>query len=294
MAIELGKVKSQHYVPRMFLRNFAIQEGEEYFIWVFDKEKDHIFRANIKNIASENEFYNRVSEEQDTEKGLSVLEGKTAPILQKLIERKNLEVLSEDDKKKISQFVAYQMIRTKEHREELKDTVNQFHKKFDGEMCERLKSEVEDLMQKDSMRNFHNSFLKSAEIYKNIMLNMKWILILNKTGLPLWTSDNPVTLFNSIDNPYRGNLGLTSEGIEIHFSVAPNIYLLICDPVSFKLEPNKKATRDYRSIIREKCLQVNQSTRFLFSPDDKFDFAKTMIKRNPKLKDPDRERVHIN
>jgi hypothetical protein len=123
---------------------------------------------------------------------------------------------------------------------------------------------------------------------------MKWILIENKSKFPFWTSDNPVTKYNSINHYPYGNLGLTKIGIEIHFPINPKLCLIICDPISFKSEPNKKMTKDYRNIIRERDLQVRDSTRFVFSNENNFNFAKMMLKEKPSLGDPNRKRVKVN
>lgn len=53
-------VKRQHYVPRTYLKRFARQNGQEYFISALPNlatEKDKIFEVNIKNIALEKDFY---------------------------------------------------------------------------------------------------------------------------------------------------------------------------------------------------------------------------------------------
>ena len=48
---------NQHYVPRVYLKNFATQVGKEFFINVFDKIENRYFKANIKKICSETDFY---------------------------------------------------------------------------------------------------------------------------------------------------------------------------------------------------------------------------------------------
>ncbi|WP_035567544.1 DUF4238 domain-containing protein [Hymenobacter sp. IS2118] len=48
---------NQHYVPRVYLRNFATKVGKEFFIDVFDKTENRYFKANIKKVCSETDFY---------------------------------------------------------------------------------------------------------------------------------------------------------------------------------------------------------------------------------------------
>ena len=63
-------VKRQHYVPRTYLKRFARQDGQEYFISALPNsatEKNKIFEVNIKNIELEKDFYT-LHGETDTQK----------------------------------------------------------------------------------------------------------------------------------------------------------------------------------------------------------------------------------
>ncbi|MBU2577150.1 MAG: DUF4238 domain-containing protein [Nanoarchaeota archaeon] len=288
------KVRLQHYVPRVYLRNFSNYNGKKYYIWVFDKETEEIFQTNIENIAFEEEFYDTVDEEQIAEKTLCNIESRFGGAITNLINSKDLAKISSEDLDSIAEFIAVQMIRTKETRISVKQTSKQFLEKFEGHLSEKLRLEAEKSMEKSSLRKGHKRMiLENKEMFKRIIKEMKWILISNKLKTPFWSSDDPVAKHNSIDHFPYGNLGLTSTGIEVHFPLTPNLCLTICDPILFKKESSKKNTRDYRNIIRERDLQVRYSTRFIFSNENKFDFAKTMLKEDPSLKDPDRKRVTI-
>lgn len=48
---------NQHYVPRVYLKNFAIKKKKEYFVDVYDKTDDRTFNTNIKNICGELDLY---------------------------------------------------------------------------------------------------------------------------------------------------------------------------------------------------------------------------------------------
>jgi hypothetical protein len=47
----------QHFVPKVYLKNFAVQIREDYFIDVYDKNENRFFNTNIKNICSEKDLY---------------------------------------------------------------------------------------------------------------------------------------------------------------------------------------------------------------------------------------------
>lgn len=48
---------NQHYVPRVYLKNFSYQKGENFFVDVYDKEKNRYFQTNIKKICAETDLY---------------------------------------------------------------------------------------------------------------------------------------------------------------------------------------------------------------------------------------------
>ena len=289
-----NKVRLQHYVPRVYLKNFSNSKGNRNYIWVFDKKTDNIFQTNVKDIAFEEEFYDKIEEDQVTEKSLREIENKFDKAIKTLIDKKDMAGLSDDDFENLLDFIVVQMLRTKESRIEFEQAAQQFLDKYDKELSDKLRKEVHETLEKDSLRKMHKQLIGEKEIFKDIIRKMKWILIINKSIFPFWTSDNPVVKYNSINHFPCGNLGLTSLGIEIHFPINPKLKLLICDPISFQLEPNRKVTKDYRHIIRERDLQVRNSTRFIFSKDRNFDFAKTMLKENPILGDLNRKRVIVN
>lgn len=48
---------NQHFVPRLYLKQFSIKNGKEYFVDVYDKKEKCSFKANIKKICAENDLY---------------------------------------------------------------------------------------------------------------------------------------------------------------------------------------------------------------------------------------------
>lgn len=289
-----NKVKIQHYVPRVYLKNFSKFNGKEYYLWVFDKQTEKIFQTKIQDIAFEKEFYDKVEEDQNTERSLREIESKYDEAISDLIETKSVQGLTKNHFEDLLDFVTVQMLRTKETRIEFEQAAQQFLDKYDKDLSDKLRKEVHETLEDDSLRKMHKDMIAEKETFKEIIRKMKWMLVVNKTQFLFWTSDSPVVKYNSIAPFPYGNLGLTSTGIEIHFPITPKLNLLILDPVSFGSEPSKKVARDYRNIIRERDLQVRDSTRFVFSLDNNFNFAKSMLKENPALKDPGRKRVKVN
>src|SRR3989344_5712477 len=121
-----NKVKMQHYVPKVYLKNFSISGKNGNYIWVFDKETDKIFQTNVKDIAVEKEYYNKIEEDQTTEKNLREIENKYDLAISSLIDKKEMAGLSENNFESLLDFIVVQMSRTKESRIEFEQAVQQF------------------------------------------------------------------------------------------------------------------------------------------------------------------------
>jgi len=55
----------QHYVPRVYLKNFATKKGKEYFVNVYRKKTKENFKSNIKNICGEKNLYTLNEDDED-------------------------------------------------------------------------------------------------------------------------------------------------------------------------------------------------------------------------------------
>ena len=248
------------------------------------------------NIACEHLFYDTEEDfDQKTEKNLARIEGIFNESLSNLIRYKDVSKISVKDRYVLSLFIAVQYIRTKEKREMLKDSINQLAEKLSKEkLSPKLGKEIKEAQTKESIKKMHVGLLKDTPELAEIIFQMKWILIINGTQTPFWTSDNPVALHNEVNHGPRGNLGLKCIGIELHLPLTPRLLLLICDPIAFSKEPAKKMLRDFRYIIREQSYQIYSSTRFVFSDKPHFYFAKKVVNESPRHKDPNRKRVAIS
>src|SRR3569623_2659720 len=116
-------VKTQHYVPRFYLRHFANDKGQ---CWAYHKDSGKVFPTSVENIASENYFYDdrKLDEitgiDQFVEKYLGALETNFSPFLKELLEdidQWKIKKIDQDIRNKLCEFIVFQIIRTKEHRE---------------------------------------------------------------------------------------------------------------------------------------------------------------------------------
>ena len=131
----------------------------------------------------------------------------------------------------------------------------------------------------------HLDTIKDYKKFAVLFYNMKFDVYENHTSIPFWTSDNPITKQNELDQHVLGNLGITNSGIEIHLPLSPKIHVWAIDPVSFGWIPNTHDVYDKQNIIRENFLQLKFSSRFIYSNTSRFHLIKSMLKDNPYYKE---------
>jgi hypothetical protein len=285
-------VKTQHYVPRVYLRNFA--NPEEGNLFCLDKTDLKQFEVNIKNIGCEKWFYSDKGEDQRLEKTLSALEGNFAEVYEKLSSCHTLYGLKWEDKKIIACFVAVQDVRTREFRETVKGYGQEIKTWLsDKTLSKELEEQLKAIGTEEQGREIQNDLLTDAlgmGKVPRIILGMKWILFENRTKIPLWSSDHPVNKHNPIDQTPLGNMGFLSQGIQVFFPLSPTLGMIFCDPVEYCLLPDKMtAIKDYIMLWND--LQVRFSTRHVFSSTGDFSFALKRLRESPELRELDRKRV---
>jgi len=278
--------KLEHYVPRFYLNNFySVKRGSEYSIYCFDKLEEKFFLRNTKSIGCQKYFYD-TDANQMVENVLSKLDEKFAVAYKKLLDAKNLDELSIDEKTVMAYFIANQFLRTPECRRRFESILIRYRLYAKVEKKKILAKKLEKLIEED--KKIKEMQIKGLEgyvpIYADKLLKMKWALIKNKTSIPFWTSDNPVNNYNSTFPFPFGNYGIDCSGIEIYFPLNVEKNLTIKDPVMFKDLPEVLDYKNKNEVEFQNKLQVYWSTRYLFSNDNDFRFAKKTLKEYPLMK----------
>src|SRR5438552_1091545 len=290
------KAKIEHYVPRFYLSNFSIFQAKKHLLNCFDKVQGKSFRVDIANIAAERRFYDEASDvNQSVEKTLGNYESVFNAAYERLLKFKNFRVLKKAERNAIIFFIASQEVRTREFRESLKDSITQLSKHLSREnLSEDFRKQMKEAQTDESVKSLQVDILREqVPTYAAIMAKMKWVIMENRTSSPLWTSDHPVNRVNFIDHSPYGSLGLLKTGIQIHFPLNSTLVLCLCDPVTFRHFPDRLEIADPQNVVFQNSLQVNQSTRHVFSVDDNFALAERMIKDNPELRRVDRKRHDV-
>jgi len=302
----MSKVKVQHYVPQFYLHYFTDAGGQ---VHVFDKTGGNVFSSNPKNIAGEGYFYDSKNDkagEQFLETLFADLETNFAPLLASYIagiRSGALEVMDEAMKGMLSKYLTLQILRTNETREHnfqllsvLKNSILESGW-LDEEGLKKygLTEEQLDRKEKHLKIVLMNTGLRDA--LDQALLSHIWVIFRNTTGIPLWTSDHPVAKRANVDDPVRSMSGYTSEGIEISFPLAPDIMITLAERTFFKdlevIENCVVPMDDEQNVIYCNSLQVMDSYRQVYSPDNNFELAKEMVTTHREMSDPKRKRVDV-
>ncbi|QUX92629.1 hypothetical protein CYL31_15025 [Marinomonas sp. A3A] len=237
-----------------------------------------MFPSNTKNVASENGFYNFTLEnggKYTWEVALSELEGKASLIIEKIIDDKSLNGLSDEQRFSLALFLAVQFVRTKDVREYFKDMVL----KISGEISSRfgdmhnLFSEdcIKDIVSDESLKRYTAESLSDVkETYLPHFLNKIWTLYEAPKGESFYIGDNPVSMFNFLPSHQFGgsNIGLALKGIEIYLPISSKYSIaLLCPQMISDLAGKVKVARSQNSVMfdREEINKKVSETEKLLS-----------------------------
>jgi hypothetical protein len=306
--------KNQHYVPQALLKGFKVGKKDQVF--VFDKHTEKSFRASIRNVASENYFYNIDHDGVaiSLDPALTELEDKASPIIKKVRKEVSLANLSHEERATLSLFVGAQHVRVQNFRE----------------ICTHLNTTTADRLRKlgadpndvKGFKEFSDEDIKAftlsmvprmANELAPLIYDKAWMLCKTVPSVPFYISDNPVTLQNrSWSHPFWGNLGFAVMGIEIYLPLSSTLTLaMFCRSLEEKMrrslmqgERRRQPTRELskaeaqvaalmkavtdgtafsyegENVLNHNSMQVAFASRFVFSSTDDFSLVTQMLAAN--------------
>jgi hypothetical protein len=217
----------QHYVPQCLLRAFSDADGN---VHAFDKATRATFASNPRNVAGERGFYDLpMGEKVDAtvEKHLSRLEGEAEGVLARVRARREIGFLDRREHETLAHFAAVQFVRTRHHREMMKDMAAQLRAiladRFPGaklpaglEMSDDDAKAMNIMTLADTWDSFTPHFLSKALVLIEAAQDACFAL-----------SDNPVVRFNTSEPrpPIGSNLGLSVRGVEIYLPISSGLML---------------------------------------------------------------------
>ena len=101
-----------------------------------------------------------------------------------------------------------------------------------------------------------------------------WVLLINTTRIPFFTSDNPIARIPHKYDKYKGYSGYASEGIELAYPISSKYLVNIYDSKMFdkisKLDRNYLVINDEKEVLRLNIAQRDCCNRCVFTGFDDF------------------------
>jgi hypothetical protein len=205
----------------------------------------------------------------------------------------------------IALFAGVQLSRTPTQRLKLLHTNaiirEELLKRFGAEAIDtELLRQLKDFGKEDATKISIESVLQDSMEYAKILLQKHWVLMKTTGTKTLYITDNPVALHNWIKRPYRGNLGLKCDGIEVYLPVSSEyVFLFLCPLMATAWHDASITQGNLReaenlthgisdinddNVVHINSIQVGSSERFVYSRDDDFDLVREMLREEPHLR----------
>ena len=315
--IQKNLVRNQHFVPRLYLRNFATV-GKKNRLYAYDKVTASSFHTNVENIANEAFFYDfpSVSSEkaesvsgtdvQAVETHLAKIEGDFAKVLRELLKEIADGAITPSTKREFIPFVALQLMRTREARDETVEIAQKVMQAMADIVAEdarnagmeetaihvRLKEEYKPLLHAQTMFDPKMMALICGALDRHI-----WTVGMNESEHPFYASDHPVARHAHFSDPIRSMAGIDSPGIEIVFPLSSRYLLSMVHRTSFPdaaVHENSIVRLTDDNVTFYNDLQVSNSHRQIYCLNSDFALAERICVERPYLRSPTRDRIEIN
>lgn len=209
------------------------------------------------------------------------------------------EAITLEERYPLSLLIAYQIVRSKEFRESLLETkegamlglAETLAKMYD----ENYKYGTISIKKKHEFPSIEHAQIILGDFPLKLAKSLEghcWVVGVNNTDIPFYTSDNPVIKAAHKRHPIISYEGYGSEGIEIALPISPRHILIIYERSFHKdfleFENLFIPIIDVQNVIYYNSLQVYQSNRQIYCHDKKFHLLDKMksnlgsLKRKPK------------
>ena len=224
----MGETKRQHLVPACYLANFGIHgnQGRNSTVYWCDTSDLNSYNnpriASVDSFPVENYFYDIYEFEerkQILEEFFSRIEGEYSNLLRKVLKyvtekqekQKHLKGLSPEDKMELSGQFAMQIVRTKHFRNYYQGLYNTISDAFPQAVFPKYKEADFQRLHTNELLDFN-----AANFYANLLSDRNWAFLINHTGIPFFTSDNPAIFIN---NSFRNMHILSPVQSEVTFYI---------------------------------------------------------------------------
>lgn len=252
----------QHYVPQFYLKLFS-PNGKSNYVYCYDKETGKSFKTGIRSICREIGFYeNEHKSDKSIEDAFSIAERECSNLFSKIVNAEDLSVLNMVE---LSGLLV-QLLLFKQRTKKRRNIVSIARKKW----IERIDNKFSDWKVVPKSDNWQQSdhLLSMVETSKDELEKLcknDWELVINKSKIPLWTSDDPlvqqfVNNDKRFDEPYVKN----------YFPLTPELLIHSQPLVCSNIRLSKIGIADEKVIGNLNRLTLKNAHRFVISRNDGF------------------------
>lgn len=265
--------KRQHYVPQFYLRRFS----EDGTMISFYKLSDGTYRKSvpIDSIMFENWLYDDDNHIEDVlTKAESVWNHAIASQLAILEDGEdNVERLASqmDERGQILHFVGCSLTRTSGSLAAMRGLTTAMVEDLKNSTPAFDPKKSEQLSGYDDSYSYVGVMLEVGEEIAGHLLDLSWVYLINESGMPFITSDNPIS---PIDTYYsvrglRNGYGLGASGVQVFVPLSSKVCLALLDGEVYDIVDDLSVLRvGDRSFIREVNMVIAQNAfnYLAFSP----------------------------
>lgn len=221
------------------------------------------FCGPISKQCAKPNFY---SENQEIETAFSMLEGKVASVIKKIIDNESFLIDMQEYVELLS-FLLWQSGRTNKASQDMLKRINDIFDYLKPDLATMKKAKELGLTLEDlnKVKLSHKSpALKTSYIAITsapLLFDLQIILLINKSNIEFITSDSPTVLFNTYFNGKTkgGQTGYTSKGLQIFLPISPCYMLALYDPNYYAIPFKENLTyviKKNKDVRRLNGLQV--------------------------------------
>jgi len=297
----MSNTKIEHFVPQSYLRRFT-QDGKRLFS--FDKSTGRSFGpTSIRNVACERYFYDLPDDNAQVMEGAlsDFVDSNYSRWLDAILTPVNRGLrIGQRQKENMAFFMAIQVLRTRCYRDstikvmkQVEDAFLQLSEKYgkkgvsltpDAVLNDFLSHDKEGIAKEHQVASIQD--FQTIEELIQIFLGHIWIIGVNQTAFPFYTSDSPIARQTHKRERMRSYSGLRSEGIEIAFPLT-SVYILALLERTFHADLESLdcwcMPIDANGVTYYNGIQVFESHRWVYSPTNDFRLAEEICREFPEF-----------
>lgn len=233
--------KNQHYVPKFYLRNFSYQNNKKQ-IGVFNIKNNFYYpTSKLKTQGSKNFFYGC---DGKIEEGLSEIEGYLSKTINNILIKKEVPGVNSNGHFDLRLFIALTDLRNPTRVENMKTIIEDVKNNL---LLSEPDIDLSRFVPSYSHEDIIKSLLSKSFEMADVIADLDFKLLINKTHLPFISSDFPVVKYNQFLENAKWNhskVGYGIVGLQIFVPLNSELTLIFFDSNIYKVGDRKKKYLD--------------------------------------------------